>query len=205
MIDYLKENLVKAEALARKAHSGQFDKAGQPYFFHVETVSNRVSEIIQGWLYPSIEFLLKARIVGYLHDIVEDTDIAMEALWAYKVPTDCILAIEKLTKSKDVAYQEYLHRIKRYKLAAVVKVADMIHNSDLTRLAQITEEDKVRQKKYLDAIEFLSSFTCEYCHRDLPLSNMGEKATRVGEILCEHCLDQYEQDHDVYEEYINSL
>ncbi len=186
MIDYLKDNLVKAEALARKAHAGQVDKAGQPYFLHVETVSQRVGEIIQGWLNPPLEFLLKARIVGYLHDIVEDTDITIEALWAYKVPTDCIVAIEKLTKSKDGPYQEYLHRIKRYKLAAVVKVADMTHNSDLSRLAKVTEEDRIRQKKYLDAIEYLSAFKCEYCHRDLPLSYMGEKATRVGEILCQH-------------------
>ena len=140
-----------------------------------------------------------------MHDIVEDTDITIEALWAYKVPTDCILAIEKLTKSKDVPYQEYLLGIKRCKLAAVVKVADMTHNSDLTRLKLVTEEDRARQKKYLDAIEYLSSFKCDYCHRELPLSYMGEKATRVGEILCEHCLDKYEQDHDVYEEYINSL
>lgn len=75
----------------------------------------------------------------------------------------------------------------------------------MTRLAQITEEDRVRQKKYLDAIEFLSSFTCEYCHRHMPLSYMGEKATRVGEIICDPCLDQYELDHDSYEDYINSL
>lgn len=128
MIDYLNENLVKAEVLAREAHSGQFDKAGQPYFLHVETVSNSVAEIIQGWFYPSLEFILKARIVGYLHDIVEDTDMTIEALWAYKVPTDCILAIERLTKSKSVPYQEYLQGIKQNKLAAVVKVADMIHN-----------------------------------------------------------------------------
>ena len=205
MIDYLKDNLVKAEALARKAHAGQVDKAGQPYFLHVETVSQRVGEIIQSWRSPSMEFLLKAKIVGYLHDIVEDTDITMEALWGYKVPTDCILAIKKLTKNKNTSYQDYLLEIKRCKLAAVVKVADMTHNSDLGRLAQITEEDRIRQKKYLDAIEYLSSFTCEHCHHDLPLSDMGEKASRVGEILCQRCLAQYELDYDAYEDYINSL
>jgi hypothetical protein len=160
--------------------------------------------MILSWHQASDDFLLKARVVGYLHDIVEDTKVTMKDLWSYKFPTDCILAIEILTKVEGVSYQEYLAGVKRYKLAAVVKVTDMLHNSDLTRLNHVTARDRERQKKYLIAIDYLSEFTCEKCGCTLPLSDMGEKATRIGEILCQNCLEQYENEYDAGENWLNS-
>jgi transcription elongation factor Elf1 len=81
-------------------------------------------------------------------------------------------------------------------------VADMIHNSDLSRLDKVTEEDLFRREKYQKAITFLSEFTCEKCEKTLPLSGMGEKSTRKGEILCQTCLVQYEIDYDEYEDWL---
>ena len=189
MTAYLNACLVKAEALARKAHAGQVDKAGQPYFLHVETVSQRAGAIVQRWPAASPAFLLKAKIVGFLHDIVEYTDVTLSSLRRYGVPSDCILAIERLTKSKEVSYQDYLARMKQNKLASVVKIADMTHNSDVTRLARVTEEDRIRQQKYCDAIEYLSDFTCERCRRAFPLAEMGEEV-KDGKILCRGCQNQ---------------
>ena len=190
MITDLSTCLVRAEALARKAHAGQVDKAGQPYFLHVEKVSQQAGAIIRTWQAASLEFLLKAQIVGFLHDIVEDTDMTLDTLRCYDMPSDCILAIGRLTKTKGVPYPDYLDRVKRSKLAAVVKIANMTHNSDLTRLARITEEDRIRQLKYLHALEYLSGFTCEHCHRAFPLAKMGEKDTGDGKILCQDCQGQ---------------
>jgi hypothetical protein len=156
-MENLKDILKKAEALAREAHAGQLDKAGQPYFIHVDTVSRNVGEIIQGRPDYNEDFLLKARIVGYLHDIIEDTTITSDDLQRLGVPNDCIRAIEILTKKKGVPYQQYLRGIKQDKLAKTVKLADVTHNSDATRLVQVTEEDEKRQEKYRDALVYLSS------------------------------------------------
>lgn len=155
MNDYLLDYLHKAENLARISHEGQFDKGGQPYYHHVETVSRTTGDMIHNWHNTSNDFLLKAQIVGYLHDIVEDTKVTMKDLWNLKFPTDSIQAIEILTKVDGVSYQEYLARVKRYKLAAVVKINDMIHNSDLSRMIHVIDSDRERQKKYLLAIDYL--------------------------------------------------
>jgi len=189
----LTNSLSKARLLAQFAHDGQVDKAGKPYFMHIEMVSRTVGDLISSWQQPSYAFLLQARIVGYLHDVVEDTEITIADLRKHEIPTDCIRAIEVITKVEGVAYQNYLEKVKRYKLASVVKIADMMHNSDLSRLDHITEEDLARKEKYLKAIAFLSEFTCERCGRILSLSVMGEKSTRTGGILCQNCLDQYEK------------
>jgi len=187
----LTNNLRKACLIAQFSHAGQVDKAGKAYFLHVQTVSRTVGDLICSWHQPSSDFFLKARIVGYLHDVVEDTEITIADLYRYKIPEDCILAIEVITKVKGSAYKEYLDKVKRSKLAAVVKIVDMMHNSDLTRLEQITEEDLTRREKYCKAIELLSEFTCESCGQIFPLSMMGEKPTRIGEIVCQNCLDRY--------------
>ena len=199
---YWNESLNQARCLAQVSHAGQVDKAGKPYLVHVETVSRTVGDLISGWYGLSDDFSVKARIVGYLHDIIEDTEMTVDDLWKNKIPTDCILAIEAITKIEGEAYQDYLMKVKRCKLAAVVKVADMIHNSDLSRLDKVTEEDLFRREKYQKAITFLSEFTCEKCEKTLPLSGMGEKSTRKGEILCQPCLVQYEIDYDEYEDWL---
>ncbi|HAL73622.1 MAG TPA: phosphohydrolase, partial [Clostridiales bacterium] len=63
-----------------EAHADQLDKAGAPYFCHAETVSRLVGEMINGWHQGTYEFQMKARIVGFLHDIIEDTNTTAEDL-----------------------------------------------------------------------------------------------------------------------------
>jgi (p)ppGpp synthase/HD superfamily hydrolase len=153
---YLLTKLSDAMEIARKAHQGQYDKAHQPYFMHPEAVSQIVSEIIKAQPASSEEFMIKAKIVSYLHDVVEDTSFTIDYLRGKEIPEECITAIEILTKKKGQDYREYLSEIKRNKLARVVKIADMMHNSDLSRLRQIADEDKMRREKYLKGIAFLS-------------------------------------------------
>jgi len=47
---------------------------------HVEKVSRTVGNLINSWEHPSCDFFLKARIVGYLHDVIEDTEITIADL-----------------------------------------------------------------------------------------------------------------------------
>lgn len=49
----------------------------------------------------------------------------------------------------------YIKRVKTNKLATKIKLKDLEHNMDLTRLDEITDEDKNRAKKYMDAIRYL--------------------------------------------------
>jgi (p)ppGpp synthase/HD superfamily hydrolase len=156
-IGYLLTKLSEAIDIARKVHEGQYDKAHQPYFMHPEAVSRIVSEIIRSQPEPSESFMIQAKIVSYLHDVIEDSSVTAGYLREKEIPEECVTAIEILTKKKGQDYMEYLSEIKRNKLARVVKIADMMHNSDLSRLRQITDVDRKRREKYLKGISFLSA------------------------------------------------
>jgi len=155
----LLKHLEKAIEKAKTAHEGQVDKAGQPYFEHVKTVSEKVSELILSWNEEYDDFLVKAKIVSYLHDVVEDTSLTIDYLRELQLPKDCISAIETLTKTKGQDYDDYLSKVKQCKLATVVKIADLTHNSDLSRLEVVTQADLARHEKYIRAIEFLTGLT----------------------------------------------
>ena len=195
-------DLSNAIEIAKNAHQGQVDKAGKPYFEHVHTVSELASEIILSWKEEYDDFLVQAKIVSYLHDVVEDTSITIDDLRKLQLPTDCILAIETLTKAKGQDYGDYLSKVKQCKLATVVKIADLTHNSDLSRLEVVTPADLAQHDKYIKAIEFLTGFTCAKCGKSYPLSHQGEKSTRINEVLCKPCLEQYEIDYDKYEDWL---
>ena len=48
-----------------------------------------------------------------------------------------------------------IKRIKENEIARKVKIEDILHNADETRLDSITEEDIIRREKYKKALEFL--------------------------------------------------
>ncbi len=154
--EHLNLQLSKAREIARNAHNGQCDKAHQPYFLHPDAVSQIVIKNIDSQA-SSEEFKIHAMIVSYLHDVIEDTSITVDDLRKQEIPEVCIQAIETLTKKEGQDYWEYLSEIKRNELARVVKIADMMHNSNLSRLNQITDVDRKRRKKYLEGITFLNT------------------------------------------------
>lgn len=126
-----------------KAHRGQKDKAGEIYIFH----PINVALISKGY---------KTKIVALLHDVVEDSDITIEELSKY-FDDDVVSAIDCVTKKKGQSYQDYLEVVKNNELSRKVKIADLTHNIDLSRLNNITEKDIDRKNKYLKAKEFLLS------------------------------------------------
>lgn len=131
----------EAMKIAYNAHYNQFDRAGVPYIYHpIHLAENMDSEI--------------ACVVALLHDVVEDTDIRMEEL-AKTFPKEVIEILKLLTHDKEVDYMEYIKRIKKNAIAKKVKIEDILHNADETRLDTITEEDIVRREKYKKALEFL--------------------------------------------------
>lgn len=188
---YLLAKLKEAALIAQHAHENQFDKAGQPYFQHVETVSKIVLEIVQDWSNLSYDFTIKAAIVGLLHDVLEDSDLTTKDLFLHSVPIDCIFAIEIITKTKNEPYDIYIAKVKHNKLASVVKIADMTHNCDLSRLSEVTQNDLFRWEKYQKSISYLSQFYCVNCKKQFPLSKMSESPISSYILICEDCFKIY--------------
>ncbi|WP_207735259.1 GTP pyrophosphokinase [Clostridium perfringens] len=121
---------------------GQKDKANKPYFFHLLYVMNNLDD-------------LNAKIVGVLHDILEDTDITINDLFKYGFSEDIVIAVEILTKSKNQKYMDYIENIKKNYIATKVKLIDLKHNMDLTRLSEISDNDLKRTIKYIKAYKYL--------------------------------------------------
>ena len=138
-------DLNKALEIATKAHKGQFDKAGKEYINHPITVSSRC-------------ITLESKIVGLLHDVVEDTDITLDYLKEF-FSEDIIEAIRLVTKVEPLDINEYYKNIKNNHIAREVKLADLSHNMDLSRFNQtkITKLDLERVEKYKKYYEYLIS------------------------------------------------
>ena len=130
-------------AIAKDAHKGQVDKAGVDYIQHPLFVAS----LVEGEL---------AKTVALLHDVVEDSDWTLEDLRKEGLPEEVVQAVGILTKKRNENYEEYILRVKQNPLARQVKLADLKHNSDLSRLANVTEIDRKRAEKYRQAIAFLT-------------------------------------------------
>ncbi|MBO7173343.1 MAG: guanosine-3',5'-bis(diphosphate) 3'-pyrophosphohydrolase [Burkholderiaceae bacterium] len=138
-----KDNLVTlAKSIAIKAHEGQVDKAGAPYWHHPAFVADQVATD-------------EEKAVAWLHDVVEDTDVTFEDLLAQGIPSEVVEGVKAITKVAGESYDVYLNRVKANPLARAVKLADLRHNMDLSRIAQPTEKDFARIEKYKVAQVFL--------------------------------------------------
>jgi hypothetical protein len=85
---------------------------------------------------------------------VEDTDITLADLSKFFEPV-IIEAVDAITKQNGISYDAYLSRVKKKPLAREVKIQDLMHNSDLSRLNEVTEEDLKRVEKYKKSIAYL--------------------------------------------------
>ena len=92
-----------------------------------------------------------------LHDVVEDTDVTFEDLAEMGFTPEVIRIVRLLTHDPEVPYMDYVRRIKEDPQAVKVKLSDLRHNSDLTRIDHVAQRDLDRVKKYKAAIELLLS------------------------------------------------
>lgn len=135
----------RAELFARSIHANQVDKAGEPYIRHLQAVVNNLVE-------PTEDMVA----VAWLHDSVEDTETTFDDLIHY-FGSSVAQAVDAITKRKGEMYADYLNRVKANPIARLVKIADLSHNMDLSRLLKITEKDLERKAKYIKAKEFLEN------------------------------------------------
>lgn len=139
----MKYLLAKAIEIAAVAHATQFDKGGNPYILHPIWVMNQVRHLGPTYM-----------IVAILHDLIEDTDWTLDDLAEVGFPMEILEALNLL----DFRGQDYMARIKQIAhnpLARAVKMRDLKHNSDITRLKGISASDFARLEKYSIAYKYL--------------------------------------------------
>jgi (p)ppGpp synthase/HD superfamily hydrolase len=132
----------KALKLCFDAHKDQVDKSGLPYVFHPFHLAEQMTDE-------------DTTIVALLHDVVEDTPYTLEDLDGMGFAAHIVEAVRLLTHLEETPYMEYVAQIKLNPIARAVKLADLRHNSDLTRVDVVDQKVLNRAEKYRKAIAFL--------------------------------------------------
>ena len=133
----------KALKVCFEAHKDQVDKSGAPYVFHPFHLAEQMKDE-------------KTTIVALLHDVIEDTEYTFEDLRNMGFDNEVIEALMLMTRNKDIPYMDYVAKIKHNPIAKAVKLADLQHNSDLSRLDVVDEKALKRKEKYSEAISLLT-------------------------------------------------
>ena len=132
----------KAMRLCFQAHKNQLDKSGIPYVFHPIHLAEQMQDE-------------ETTLVALLHDVVEDSEYSLEALRAMGFGETVLEAIALMTHDEKVPYMDYVARIKPNPIARAVKIADLKHNSDLSRLDAVDDKAMARVEKYARALRLL--------------------------------------------------
>lgn len=152
--------LERAIEIAHEAHRGQRDKAGNDYINHPLRVMK-------------MGLTVEQKIVGVLHDVVEDCpEWSFERLTQEGFAPEIIEALRCVTKtSVDEPYDKFIARVKRNRLAVAVKLNDLTDNMDIRRLPYISDKDVKRLKKYLRAYKQLlgePTYSVAACRQEHP-------------------------------------
>lgn len=149
----------RAIEIATEAHRGQLDKAGCDYIEHPLRVMAAGKS-------------LDEKIVGVLHDVVEDTNWTFEDLAAEGFSAEVIEALRCVTKlSESEPYDKFIARVKRNPLAVAVKLNDLSDNMDIRRLPYLSDKDVKRLKRYLKAYKQLTgvpTYSVYACQQEYP-------------------------------------
>lgn len=134
----MKATLEDAILLAAQAHHGQRDKNGQPYILHPLRVMFRLESETE-------------KIVGVLHDVVEDTQYTRDDLRKMGYSETILQALDGVTKREGESYADFVLRAKANPVARKVKLADLEDNMDVRRLSSVTPKDMERLSRYRKA------------------------------------------------------
>ena len=132
----------RAMQIAFDAHREQVDKSGLPYVFHPFHLAEQMQDEL-------------TVCTALLHDVIEDTPTTLADLAAQGFPKEVLDALALLTHDEALPYMDYIRKIARDPIAKAVKLADLAHNSDLSRLDTVDDYALTRAQKYREAIAFL--------------------------------------------------
>jgi hypothetical protein len=139
-----KQLLGLAISIAAKAFKDKLDKSGEPYILHCLYVMDKQTTTTR-------------KIIGVLHDLLEDTDWTDEDLQRKGFGNDILIPLKLLTHDPLVKdYDDYIKDISFHNDARAVKLADLEHNSQPFRLKGLTKADHARIEKYHRAYVYLS-------------------------------------------------
>lgn len=135
--------LERAIAIAVEAHEGQVDKAGSPYILHPLRVMLSLRSTDE-------------RVVGVLHDVCEDCPgWDFERFGREGFSEIVIDALRSVTKIEGEPYEEFVLRAAGNAIGRAVKIADLVDNCDISRIAEPTAHDHDRLAKYARALALL--------------------------------------------------
>lgn len=133
-----------AMKLCFEAHKDQVDKAGIPYVFHPISLAERFEEGQEA-----------ETCAALLHDVLEDTNYTVDDIRAAGINEEVIESLLLLNHNPKVEYMDYIRHLSKNNIARHVKVYDLQHNSNLSRLEKVTEKDLKRVEKYKKALRIL--------------------------------------------------
>ena len=137
-------DLERAIKIAVDAHSAVVDKGGNPYILHPLRVMMSLETIPE-------------KIVGILHDVVEDTDWTFEKLSEEGFSEEIINALKSVTKtSENEDYEVFIQRSLTNPIGRKVKIADINDNLDIKRMGKMSEQDLNRINRYKNALDVLT-------------------------------------------------
>ncbi len=134
----------KAIRLMYDAHKNQLDKSGLPYVFHPFHLAEQMQTEFE-------------TVTALLHDVAEDSHYTLQDIRSMGFPEEVLAALHLLTHDTKVPYMEYIAAIRKNPIARKVKIADLKHNSDLSRLASADERALARNRKYAQALALLEA------------------------------------------------
>ncbi len=133
-----------ARLVSRLAHGDQKDKGGAPFYLHPANVASQLNTPLE-------------KVVGYLHDVLEDTDVTEQEL--YSVFGEQVTEYVKMMTHDDaVPYMEYIRKLAENPVTRHVKMADLRHNMDESRFLDKEIPEHLKWKKrecYIPAYEYL--------------------------------------------------
>ena len=138
---------IKAMKIAYEAHMGQCDQSGVPYIFHPVHLAEQMTDET-------------TTCIALLHDVLEDTSLTIQDL-EKEFPKEITQAVLLLTHDPSEDYLKYVRRLCANPLARRVKIADLAHNSDETRLSSVTPDPAQLahwRKKYAAAREIIREY-----------------------------------------------
>ncbi|MCH4072608.1 GTP pyrophosphokinase [Pseudoramibacter sp.] len=136
----------KAMNLMYEVHKNQRDKGNVPYVFHPWHVAEQMRDEISA-------------AAALLHDVCEDGDVRLADLRQMGFPEAVVKAVDLLTRRPGQTYSAYIEKLEDDPVARQVKIADLIHNQDLSRLSKTDSEKTLkRQQKYAKALTYLKQY-----------------------------------------------
>lgn len=146
-----KATLGHAIALAADVFKDSSDRGKNPYILHCLQVMYWVDQ-------TDVELMQMA----VLHDVIEDSDYGIEDLREMGYSERVLSGLTLLTHDSDMSYDDYIKGISKSKDAILVKLADLRHNSDITRMKGLRDKDIKRLEKYHRSYRFLQDTLKKY-------------------------------------------